>query len=160
MIESVSKWQQAGGVYVWRYSKPGKSRRGWHFTGDPAGCASIIDLIERMKAAATACHRTLSLGIVTPAIWGVPNFGPAKHEHFEKLRVDYVPESSELTLVENDGRLELGVGELRATDLIAAFTDVSIGDGDFGIGTSDKKRAESWMFWWMPNINYHVGKRL
>ena len=150
MDEGVSMWCQTGSIYVWRYTAPGRSRRSWHFTADPAGCASIIDLIERMRVADTMCHRTLSLGTVTADIWGVPNFGPPKREHFAKLRIDYAPQAATLKLVEHEGRLDLGLGAARAADLMAAFAEVAVGLGDFGIATSEDKRTESWMFWGMP----------
>lgn len=160
MAENVNEWQQSGAIYVWRYSAPGRSRRGWHFTADPGGCASIVDLFERMTASDTACHRTMVLGRVSADIWGIPNFGPPKGEHFEKLRIDYVPDATDLTLVENGERLDLAFGSARAASLKAAFVYVGIGDGDFGIATSSRKHSESWMFWWMPNINYRDRKRL
>ncbi|EIZ81175.1 hypothetical protein WSK_0120 [Novosphingobium sp. Rr 2-17] len=160
MTDDVSAWRQSGTLYVWRYAAPGRSRRGWHFSADPSGCASVVDLIDRMTTAAVACHRTLSLGHVSADIWGVPNFGPPQADRFEKVRIAYLPAASDLSLVDNDGSLDLTIGGTRAGDLKAAFVDVGIGDGDFGIGTSERKNAETWMFWWMPRINCHDGKRL
>ena len=151
MIESVNAWQQSGNIYLWRYTKPAsKSRRGWHFTADTTGCTSLVDLLERMRAAGAPCHRTLSLGAVTPEIWAVPNFGPPKPDRFEKLRISYAPEATELTLTEGDGRLDLSIGADRAADFAAALVDVEVGLGDFGIATSSNKHADTWMFWWMP----------
>ena len=150
MIGSVAAWQQAGRLYVWRYAAPGRSRKGWHFTADPAGCNAVIDLIARMVAEAAPCHRTLRLGAVTPALWSVPNFGPPKRDRFEKLRIDYAPEEEALGLSEIEGRLTLRLGKKRSASLSAAFAEVSVGLGDFGIAVSDDKRADSWMFWWMP----------
>jgi hypothetical protein len=160
MAEDVGNWRQEGAIYVWRYSKPGRSRRGWHFSADPTGCASIVDLIDRMMTADVACYRALSLARVSADIWAVPNFGPPKADRFEKLRINYLPAASDLTLLENEGRLDLTMGMALANSLKAAFVDVGTGDGDFGFGTSDKKNAETWSFWWMPRITYHDGKRL
>lgn len=147
MAEDVNAWRQSGAVYIWRYSALNSSRRGWHFTADPAGCASIVDLIGRMVVSNIACHRTLALGRVSADVWEIPNFGPPKAEHFEKLRIDYLPGAADLALVENGDRLDLGFGSTRAASLKAAFVDVGIGNGDFGIATSNDKHAESWMFW-------------
>ncbi|MFC3582191.1 hypothetical protein [Sphingomonas hylomeconis] len=160
MAEDVSAWRQSGAIYIWRYAVPKRNRKGWHFSADPTGCASVVDLIERMTAADVACHRTLSLARVSADIWGVPNFGPPKADRFEKLRINYLPAASDLTLLENEGRLDLTMGMELSNSLKGAFVDVGIGDGDFGIGTSDKKNAETWSFWWMPRINCHDGKRL
>lgn len=156
MNESVSAWQQSGNVYLWRYPQPSsKSRRGWHFTADTAGCVSMVDLLERMQAADGPCHRTLALGAVAPEISAVPNFGPPKPDRFEKLRINYAPEATELTLTEDDGRLNMNIGADRATVFAAAFVEVGVGLGDFGIATSRTKCAETWMFWWMPELQRH-----
>jgi len=140
--------------------RTGSQSQGWHFSADPTGCASIVDLIDRMTTADDACHRTLSLARVSEDIWAVPNFGPPKADRFEKLRINYSPAASDLNLLENEGGLDLTTGMALANSLKAAFVDVGIGDGDFGIATSDKKNAERWSFWWMPRITYHDGKRL
>lgn len=114
MTDDVSAWRQSGTLYVWRYAAPGRSRRGWHFSADPSGCASVVDLIARMTTAAVACRRTLSLGHVSADIWGVPNFGPPQADRFEKLRIAYLPAASDLSLVDDDGRLDLTFGGTRA----------------------------------------------
>ena len=118
----------------------------------------MIELITRMVAEAGPSHRTLQLGAVTPAIWGVPNFGPPRHDRFEKLRLEYSPEEDALALDEIDGRLTLRLGEKRSAALSAAFAEVSVGLGDFGIATSEDKHADSWMFWWMPRSNDFGGR--
>lgn len=110
----------------------------------------MIDLIERMQAAAISCHRTLSLSALTPDIWAVPNFGSPKSERFTKLRINYVREAADLSITAREERLDLTVGAARAPRLAAAFAEVAAGLGDFGIATSDDKHADSWMFWWMP----------
>lgn len=147
MSGTVTAWQQAGRLHVWRYATPGRSRRGWHFHADPAGCASIVDLVVRMTAGAVRCHRTLQLGAVTPAVWGLPSLGPPKGDRFAKLRIEYSPDEAALRLEEADDRLVLRIGEKRAAALSAAFTELMVGLNDFGIATSDDKRAETWMFW-------------
>jgi hypothetical protein len=90
MRNRVNEWVQEGRLYVWRYADPRKAWRGWHFTGDPAGCRSVRDLLDRMHAG-EACHRTLRLEPVTDAILRVPNYGPKAKGRFEKLRIEYVP---------------------------------------------------------------------
>lgn len=91
MTTGVSAWKQAGYLYVWRYAILNRSRRGWHFHADRAGCESIADLIDRMVAGGTPSHRTLALGAVTPEIWALPNFGPPKGDRFARLRIEYRP---------------------------------------------------------------------
>ncbi|AQR74543.1 hypothetical protein [Sphingomonas sp. LM7] len=147
MTIGVSAWQQAGHLYVWRYAALGRSRRGWHFHADPAGCASMAELIDRMVADAMPSHRTAQLRPVTSKVWGLPNFGPPKGDRFERMRIEYRHEQEALSLDAAEDRLVLGFGAARAPSLRAAFTDLMIGQNDFGIVPSDDRRADAWMFW-------------
>ncbi len=154
----VSKWVQDGRLYVWRYADAGRGWRGWHFTADPTGCRSIRNLLDRMHAG-EPCHRTLKLEPVTEAILSVPNYGHRMKGRFEKLRIEYVPGFDELRMTPGGAALTMTVGDRRLRKLSAAFAEVEVGIGDFGIATSDEKRAETWMFWWMPRIESQEGKR-
>lgn len=60
MRDWVAEWRQEGEIFVWRYPKQSKHAGEWHFTGDPVGCRSIRNLIDRM-AGGEACHRTMRL---------------------------------------------------------------------------------------------------
>ena len=159
MDEWVNQWRQDGRLYVWRYADPRRSWRGWHFTADPAGCRSIRNLLDRMHGG-PACHRTARIEPVTEKILNVPNFGKKTVGGFEKLRIEYVPEFDDLRLEPEAAMLTMTIGARRLRKLSAAFTEVEIGNGDFGIDTSDDRKSDPWMFWWMPDYNYHYGKRL
>ncbi len=149
MCDRVAEWRQDGQIFVWRYPKRNKHAGEWHFTGDPAGCRSICDLIDRMVGG-EACHRTMRLGQVTPAISSVPNYGETKPDRFCSMRVAFRPDAGEVTMVEDGDRLFLTFGNEQMCDLRAAFADVEVGNGDFGIAPSDDRRTKSWCFWWMP----------
>ena len=99
---------------------------------------------------AEACHRTLQLDPVTDAVLRVPNYGTKSQGHFSKLRIEFHPDHDDLTLHPDEVRLMLTIGNRRLRKLATAFAAVEIGDGDFGINTSDNKRADPWMFWWPP----------
>jgi hypothetical protein len=117
--------------------------------GGTRSCASIVDLLNRMKEGASTCHRTLRLSPVTDQIWSVPNFGPPKKDSFDRVRIEYSPQSEDMQLTENPERLVLRLGASRVNAVSAAFAEVSVGLGDFGIATSDDPRPDIWMFWWM-----------
>jgi hypothetical protein len=151
MTDQVHDWNQEGSLYIWRYHRPSARQRGWHFSGDHAGCLSIVDLIDRMSIAGEPCHRSINLGSLTEAIWSVPNFGPPDSERFEKLRLQFQPEVEDLILEVAEERLVLTFGQKRGCHLRAGLFDVANGQGDFGIGTSDNKRADHWVFWWFPD---------
>lgn len=149
MRDWVAEWRQGGEIFVWRYPKNSRHAGEWHFSGDPAGCRSIRNLIDRM-AGGEACHRTMKLGQLTPSISEVPNFGEPKADSFVSMRVVFEPDAGDLTMEEEGDRLILTVGNKRIRALRAAFTEVEVGIGDFGIATSDDRKAKGWWFWWMP----------
>lgn len=147
MTTGVSAWKQAGYLYVWRYAILNRSRRGWHFHADRAGCESIADLIDRMVAGGTPSHRTLALSTVTPEIWALPNFGPPKGDRFARLRIEYRPGQEALDIEAVEDGLVLGLGTKRAPLLRAALIDLMLGQYDFGIASSDDRHGDPWMFW-------------
>jgi hypothetical protein len=154
----VNEWVQEGSLYVWRYADPGRGWRGWHFTADPAGCRSVRNLLDRMHAG-EQCHRTLKLEPVTDAILSVPNYGHKADGRFDKLRIEYLPGFDGLRMAPDGTALTMTISDRRLRQLSSAFSEVEVGMGDFGVATSNEKRAERWMFWWMLNINYQDGKQ-
>lgn len=149
MRDWAAEWRQEGQISVWRYPKQSKHAGEWHFTGDPAGCRSIRNLIDRMGGG-SACHRTLKLKQVTAAISAVPNFGEPKADCFSSMRIVFDPTVRDLMMDEDGDRLILTFGDKRLRALRAAFAEVEFGNGDFGIATSDDRKAKGWWFWWMP----------
>lgn len=149
MRDWVAEWRQKGEIFVWRY--PAKSRHAgeWHFTGDPAGCRSIRNLVDRMAGGET-CHPTMKLGRVTPVISAVPNYGDPKADRFACIRIMFQPDAGDLAMEEDGDRLILTFGHKRLPALRAAFAEVEIGMGDFGIATSEDRKEKGWWFWWMP----------
>lgn len=149
MRQGVAEWVQDGRLYVWRYAQPNRSWRGWHFTADPSGCRSIANLLDRMHGG-DACHRTLRLDEVTDAILAGPNYGHSIAGRFTKLRIEYRPEAENLDLQAEADVLTMIVAPARLRKVVTAFRHVEIGTGDFGIETSSSRKADHWMFWWMP----------
>jgi len=155
----INEWQQEGLLHVWRYANAKHHWRGWHFAADPAGSRSVRNLLDRMLAGEPS-HRTLKLAAVTDAVLSVPNYAQKNAGQFEKLRIEYRPDFENLRITPEGAALMMTIGDQRMRKLAAAFADVEIGGGDFGIETSSDRNADPWMFWWMPNINYYDGKRL
>lgn len=149
MREEVNEWRQEGRIFIWRYARPNRSWRGWHFTGDPRGCQSFRNLLDRM-CGSESCHRTLDLAPVTNEILKVPSFGRKAKGRFDKLRVEFDPDAQVLALEPNGSKLTMTVGNKRLRCLTAALADVETGQGDFGIATNDERKSDPWMFWWMP----------
>lgn len=153
MPPGVDEWVQEGRLYVWRYKQARRNWRGWQFTADPAGCRSVRNLLDRMRGGAP-CHRTLNLETVTNEILSVPNYGGAIAGGFGRLRVVYRPEFDDLQIEPDGEKLVMTIGERRIGKLSAAFAEVEVGMGDFGIDASDDRKMPSWMFWWMPVTKY------
>lgn len=149
MANEVNQWVQEGHLWVWRYRNPSSNCRGWHFSADPPGCRSVMRLLDGMGGG-PACHRTLSLASVTEDVLSVPNYSRQPLGRFDRLRIEFQPDVLDLSLNPNDDRLVLVVGNARLRKLVAAFADLEIGGGDFGIATSDSRRSDPWMFWWPP----------
>ena len=89
---------------------------------------------------------------MTDAILSVPNYGYKTKGKFEKLPIEFNPDAPDLTLEPDGQKLTMNVGDARLRLLTAALADVEIGRGDFGIRTSDNRKSDPWMFWWMPAI--------
>jgi hypothetical protein len=159
MRNDVVDWVQEGRLCVWRYVEAGRHWRGWQWSADPIGARSLRNLLDRMRGG-DFCHRTLRLEHVTDTVLSVPNAGFRVAERCSKLRVEYRPDCAELMLEPDGGVLTLTVGGTRLVKLAAALAEVEVGLGDFGIRPTDDRKAEAWMFWWMPDVSYHQGKRL
>lgn len=158
MRDWVSEWVQEGRLYIWRYADPNRDWRGWHFAADPLGCRSVRNLLDRMQGGEPS-HRALRLEKVTEAILSVPNYGRKSAGSFDRLRIAYLPELEELQLSAEGDLLRMSVGGRRLRKLSAAFAEVETGGGDFGIVPSDDRKADTWMFWWMPDVDYDFGRR-
>ena len=113
-----------------------------------------------MKTGRRACHRTVRIDPVTQQIASVPNPGRIVADKPETIRIIYDPDQQDLILRPEDERLALHIGEARVGELRAALVDVSVGGGDYAISPDRKSDGCPLWFWWMPNINYHRGKRM
>jgi hypothetical protein len=153
MRDLVSEWRQEGRLFVWRYPELRQKWRGWHFTADPVGCRSVRNLLDRMLGG-EACHRSLRTEPVTDAILRVPNFGDKTVGAFRKLRIEYEPAFQDLRILPSGEALSMTVGERRLRKVAAAFAAMEVGGGDFEIATSDSRKSEPWMFWWMPRDDH------
>lgn len=149
MHASINGWSQKGRLWIWQYANANRSWRGWHFAADPQGCRSIRDLLDRMSIV-EACHRTLDLEFVSDSlIYGI-GYGRKCARQFDKLRLQFSPSATDLSLHSEEDRLVMNVNKQRLPQLASAFAQVEMGGGDFGIATSERKRSERWMFWWPP----------
>lgn len=158
MRDWVANWAQEGRLCVWRYAEARRGWRGWQWAGDPEGCRSTRNLLDRMQGG-EECHRTLRLAPVTEKILSVPNAGFRLAGRFAKLRIEYRPDAETLRLEPVVGALVLTVGPGRLRKLVAALTEIEIGLGDLGIDSGEPK-ADPWLFWGLLGDEYWTGNRL
>ena len=61
--QDLNSWRQTGLVHLWRFTENEKNYPGWHLATDPAGHASLLDLLRRLRnttesGASRAVHPT------------------------------------------------------------------------------------------------------
>lgn len=54
-------WTLKGNLYLWRYKNNPKNYKGWHFTGDRHGLASLCDLLNLMSKEEQCAKCTIRL---------------------------------------------------------------------------------------------------
>ena len=147
--QDLSAWKQEGRLWVWQYANPRHDWRGWHLSGDRAGCRSIQRLLDLMEGG-VPCHRTAMLSPVTDSMLKGIGFGNRSEQPRDRMRICFEPDALSVTINTQPERLVMTVGNKFLRKLVAGFTSVEIGDGDFGLRLSDDKKAEPFMFWWPP----------
>jgi hypothetical protein len=155
MFMKVNEWEQAGHLYLWRYPARRLTYAGWHVAADGEGCASLVDLLDRMEADAVDSHRTIALDSPSAEISGVPNFGKPVREKPGILRIVYERSFPDFFSARADEHFIVRIGEQRLPDLRSAFVEISIGGGDFTLWPDDEKIGMPMWFWWMPRQGKH-----
>ncbi len=121
---------------------------GWHFTADPDGCDSLLQLLDGFVSPDTAHHRTLS--VIDPRSIGVDRiFGEheLKVRHPAKLRLAFDPVVTASQLFEEADRVSLVLGAEGLPAFREAVVDLRADQADFTIGLAGK---EGLSFWWWP----------
>jgi len=144
----VDRWRQAGLIYVWKHLDPRDTH--WSIMADDRGCASLLDLIERMEQAVWPGKKTILLrkAVVTQETYPGVRDRAAKHLtlHFQKDRVD----DSHWTITESGGDVTIKMGRGRLEELKEAVADMRAGGYDYGIGADDA-RLWIWQYFRQPD---------
>lgn len=146
---ALNAWTQAGRLWVWQYADPRHGWRGWHMASDPDGCRSIRLLLDMMQGDG-ACHRSVMLAPVTQTLLAGVGYGGRVAPCRDRMRICFKPEAPDVVIETQPDRLVMTVGNWFLRKLVAGFTAVEVGEGDFGLRLSDNKRADIFMFWWPP----------
>ena len=132
---------------LWRYTENQRNFPGWHLTADPAGCASLIALLDAFAADGTPSSRTLTVTAPTQAALAVPNNRSAAPVAPAKLRISLSPAATEWSFPQSINPAELSVGADWLPVLRQAIAGIPQGKGDYSIGPSDS--GSLWL-WWQP----------
>lgn len=151
MRNEVEDWVQEGRLCVWRYAGKNCGLPGWQWSGDPDGCRSVRNLLDRMQGG-PACNRFLRLSPVTDAILNMPAPDQQIAERFSKLRIDHRP-NIDMLRAEPDGEtLVVTAGGRRLHKFAAAFGWAERGR-EFEVNPGDRQEG-LWIFWGMPDVKY------
>jgi hypothetical protein len=146
MSEALGSWKFEGRVSLWRYRHAPKMYDGWHFTADPAGCASLIRLVELLLAACGPAHRTLP--VTNPQTVGADRIFGAHALTIEvpaKLRLGNDLDASGSIGLANDAFV-MPLGPQDLSNFSQAMRDISAGYADFGVGFGSSATIIN--FWW------------
>jgi hypothetical protein len=132
-MRALSSWTQDGAVFVWRYVTRAKHYPGWHLATDARGHASLLDLLQRLRAAggrsAVATVKTTHPSAAVLAVVGNHGGRPEAPAliHFE---FDASSDQWKVIAGASDVRVQLGSRQLDAiivwlSDPDAAFDSTS-----------------------------------
>jgi hypothetical protein len=142
----------AGKIYLWTYPDGAKDYAGWHVTADARGCRDLVSMIDRASTEELA--RPLRTLAPTAPILAVPNNRRASVQAASGITVVHAPdrEAAYWRLEATAGDVVLLVGSEQLALLRAAVVDVSLGRGDYSLGSAEKRapRQQRLWFWWMP----------
>lgn len=139
-------WKQRGSLMLWRYANPSRHYAGWHMTGDAAGCASMVALLQAFEDEATPMNRSLALSAPGKAALAVPNSRTAPVVAARKLRLSLAEASPHWSLMAAPESAELRVGREWLPALRQAIAGIPSGHGDHAIGPEHDGRL--WFWWW------------
>ena len=148
MLQSHS-WKQAGSVALWRYEENQRNFPGWHLTADPAGCASLLALLDALASDGPTSSRTVVVQAPTPAILAVPNNRSSTWRSPSRLRLSLSTNTAEWVFPEALEPATFTFGLEWLAELQRGITDISRSRGDYSIGKASGGNLQLW-FWWQP----------
>ena len=142
-------WKQEGAISLWQYTEFPKKFGGWHVTGDDAGIASLLNLLQLLTDA-PGIARTVTITPPTPSVLRVPNFqnGRALWVAPTKWRVQCTAADGWLFPPELEPA-SLTVGGHYVQKLNKGLGGIPKGEGDFCIGQSDSVNLRLCFWWWL-----------
>lgn len=145
--DALLSWRQQGLVSLWRYVGASRSYRGWHLSGNPDGCRSLLALIDALSDSSPVLYRTVSLAPPSEALLAVSGRMFSGVEGVSKLRVARCASPAGWDLTASKDVVSLSFGEIWRGKLREAANAMLNGGGDFQIGSGDGEHR-IWFWWW------------
>ena len=148
------RWKQRGIISLWRYTENSRNYPGWHLSADAAGCASLFELLQALRACSESTSRTVHITPPSSSTLKVPNYR-SKWVAPTKWRIAFEPNKAATSLwsietQEDSVHLTLGVTMIQ--ELASGVKDIRRGEGDYSIGGSDEQ-PRLWFWWWIENAS-------
>jgi len=136
---------------LWRYTEHDRNFYGWHITADPAGCASLMALIDAFAEDGVPASRVFEVSSPTERVLAVPNNRPGQAVWIapSKLRISYTAITTSWQFPDSLEPAELTLGADWLPDLRKGIEDIGRGLGDYSIGGRRDGSLPLW-FWWQP----------
>ncbi|WP_082143545.1 hypothetical protein [Xanthomonas sp. NCPPB 1128] len=144
-LPRAQRWTQSGRISLWRYLQNERNYPGWHLNADPAGCQSLLALLDGLVADG-AGFRTILITAPSKAELGVPNNrrGLAAWVAPEKLRLTLSTIDDHWSFPVGAAPAALEVGSAWLAALREGVAGIARGQGDHAIG----KGGHRLWFWW------------
>ena len=142
-------WKQSGNVSLWHYTENERNYPGWHLTADPAGCASLVALLDALAADGIPASRSVDITPPSKAQLGVPNNKSdlAAWRAPTKLRVCFSAILAHWSFPLDLDPAVLTVGSDWLAPLREGISGIPHGRGDYSIGPGGKGNSRL-CFWW------------
>lgn len=146
--EDLSVWKQQGRISLWRYTENERNYPGWHLNADPAGCTSLLALLEEL-AQNPGAHRTVQLSAPSPSQLQVPNNrgGRAAWSAPAKLSLACSAQPGSWEFPPDLEPASLTIGSDWLEPLRTGIAGIPEGRGDYSIGHRKNGNLSLW-FWW------------
>jgi len=144
-MQTANLWKQAGRISVWRYTENSGNYPGWHLTADPAGCQSLLALLDALAADGVG-SRAVAITAPGKADLAVPNNrqGRAAWGAPQKLRLTLAAAEQQWWFPPGLDPAALTLGAAWLPALRHGVAGIPAGQGDYSIG---KGSLPLW-FWW------------
>ena len=142
-------WKQSGNISLWYYTENEHNFPGWHLTADPAGCESLIALLDALAADGVIASRSVEITPPSRAQLGVPNnkSGLAAWQAPGKLRIAFSDNPADWSFPLDLDPAVLTIGSDWLAPLREGISGITQGRGDYSIGGAGKGSSRLW-FWW------------